>query len=60
MYNFVRQPIPYVDDSDLKEISADIYSRIWHIKFKRISSTYFDIAHSENVVLRSAKWCSML
>jgi len=44
IYSFVR----YVDDSDLKEISAS--SRIWHNKFVRISSSYFDIANSEKVV----------
>jgi len=43
--------IPFVDASDWKEFGASIYSFIWHIKFKRISSSYFDIANSEKVVL---------
>jgi len=50
IYNFIRVPIPYVDDMEWKEIGVSIYYRIRH-KFKRIPSNYFDIANSEKVFL---------
>jgi len=52
--------------TEKREIGASIYSRKWHIKFKRISSSYFDIAaNSEKSSLGISKkndvvFCSAL